>query len=373
LHPILPCMAIAKLVPWTLCVVLWAVYRLVDALEITQQLKLGADIEAFNSTVSGKLRAVRRFDCSDVVDFDTLQEPLILTDCCFREGEADERSGRCPSPQDLNWSHLALAERCGHEDVSGGIGARTLAYLKSLIGADADAWNSVLRRNFNQSLDEIIEHYAMPWTLKDYHLQRHSRESRALPEHLAEYVYPLSLKTLRFEFCSALAGDVADLDYALPDLFKLPDGGALSQSSRKKMWEMASRFYVAPRRSFAHPTHVHAHGEAITSVLMEGKKVWQLVPWSKEAHEALQPHLGGRTEHVGDIGYLRAPGEVARDFPVYIAEQNVGEVLYMPRQHIHLVYNVQDTVSLNFLNAMPRAKPESMTSDVGSGQQQAEL
>merc|ERR1712232_246889 len=94
----------------------------------------------------------------------------------------------------------------------------------------------------------------------------------------------------------------------------------------------------------------HGAGESIFAVLMEGKKVWQMMDRTPSSHEALNPYTFGRTGIEGEIGYRRAPCEVSESFPVYVTEQIAGELLYLPANFVHLVYNVEDAVSLQILD-----------------------
>lgn len=334
--------------------VVWAAAGATATAELSAEVKTGADITLLNASVGGALLAIPRLPCSEAPLLHNRTEPLLLEGCCWLGRDTTGEESGCLPP--IRWNHASLSAACGAQDVSTQLALRTLAFLESLPSADIDSWDAQMRRNFNVSLEEVMRQYRRPWTFDAYAAESHAYERHTLPDHLAGYVFPLSLKNFIATECPTLDAELATLEYPLPEFYRLPNGSSLRSGVRQYVWDRLTKMYIAPRFSFAHPTHVHGGKEAIAAVLLEGRKVWQLVDWTRESHLALRPYVGAETELKNDVGYFRAPVEVAREHRVYIGEQRAGDVLYMPRNQVHLVYNLEDTVSVNLLGGVPNLK-----------------
>ena len=103
-------------------------------------------------------------------------------------------------------------------------------------------------------------------------------------------------------------------------------------------------FFVSPAESFGYGTHVHGAPNFVFQWILEGSRVWQLLPPSREAAERMLPVEVSTDD--ASYAFSRAPVEVADEFPVFLAELGPGDLLYVPVDYIHLVYSHSDSVPI---------------------------
>jgi hypothetical protein len=256
----------------------------------------------------------------------------------------------------MNWTHAALLERCGKMSVRNGVGnryAQVLDKLHLVSEEDRKAWEARAESVYELSLEKIKHLYLFEWSFEDYHEFKDFHKHKTYPEHPFDFVLPITLKSLDDDWCPALLKEMRKkrLKWMSPetmfDLFERFDGNLSAQETRREgaVWHIAE-FFISPGESFGYATHSHGGVHSIFQWVLEGRRVWQLVPPSYEAHRRLEP-LGLSTE-ASDGTYLRAPVEVADEFPVFVTEVGPGDLLYMPVDFIHLVYSLSDSVSLSY-------------------------
>ena len=128
---------------------------------------------------------------------------------------------------------------------------------------------------------------------------------------------------------------------------RLPDSNGGYPKDGKPAFDQVD-FFISPGESFGYSTHGYGVPEYVFQWVVEGSRVWQLVPPSLEVSERLSQMKFMNTEN-GDFVYLRAPVEVADEFPVFIAELAPGDLLYVPVDYIHVAYSRSDSVSLSYV------------------------
>mmetsp|Transcript_62117 Transcript_62117/g.131212 ORF Transcript_62117/g.131212 Transcript_62117/m.131212 type:complete len:371 (-) Transcript_62117:97-1209(-) len=313
------------------------------------------DLDALNRSTGNQLREIRRVPCTG--DWYPPDEPVFLEGCCWASGSAFQKGSEvadCSNDEDflpldyLNISLQMLMQHCGTQEIERSRESHAYEdYVKSFLEEPIEVQNDIdakLLDIFNITLTELNAILQKTYTFAEFGDQKRTFQVRKRPAHPLGYFHPLYHAQSRSMFsCPAVVANLREIDFSLPSFYRPTPWDYTEEGTRKKEW-VRSGVSLTPASGFSLPTHLHKNvRSAKVALLLEGKKHWQLVSMTAGSYESLQPLEGYKRKA---NGFLKAPIDIADEYPVYVGTQTKGEVLVTPWMWAHLVYTLEDSLGV---------------------------
>jgi len=324
---------------------------------VSDVVELLGDLVALNRSSGNKLHEIRRVPCTG--DGYYSEEPVILEGCCWAMESAFQKGGEvadCSNDEDFlpldhfNFSHSFFLEHCGDEDLidwhEQDFFQATIAKLASKPDTVRKTIEDGLRDDFNVTLEDFISTVSKRHTMSQYSAEKTKFQVLRRPKTIFGYFNPLIHGAMKPLWCDAMKEKVNQKDLPVLSLYRqLSQFSRHQKESRRKLWEETSISFVLPKATTAVPAHLHFQDPVAAVLLTEGKKHWQLMESTAESFSDMQPHSGGKR---WSQSFKKLPVDLADDYPVYVGTQMVGDVIILPRNWVHFVYSLEDSVSIVF-------------------------
>lgn len=255
------------------------------------------------------------------------------------------------------WSLDTLAEACSNEPVF--LQRRGLRVIQGLPQEHKKELDRELRFTDNITLEEVVQQLEKGMTFGEFAQYMKTRRGRTTHKvrdgkSFANFLVPYNMHDEQIRgktnprglrggdkiFCEKLLEEVTIARFFQPVGVVTP----LTCRERARLW-------VAPAGSRAYPAHLHTVPANIMSVMLQGHKRWTF--WRYGVAHTLEPEFQDSNTEDGDEMFWADPqARVNEDHHTNAERYEVtlgpGELLYVPCELVHHVFNEDETIAVSY-------------------------